>query len=123
MQANAAEMLRLAACLTTEAGVMVDAPVHDALLIEADESDIGDAVVSTQMFMAKASGVVLGGLEIRTDVKVIHWPERYRDPRGQAMWDRVVALLQREPLDGSEGSEGQVATPRGCGGSGTYPYR
>jgi DNA polymerase I len=32
-QANAAEMLRLACCLTTEAGIEVCAPVHDAMLI------------------------------------------------------------------------------------------
>jgi hypothetical protein len=114
MQANAAEMLRLAACLTTEAGVMVDAPVHDALLIEADDTAIGEAVASTQSFMAEASRVVLGGLEIRTDVKVICWPDRYSDPRGQAMWDRVVSLLQHRPPEGSEGregSEGQIVTP------------
>jgi DNA polymerase I len=33
MQANGAEMLRLASCLTIERGVAVCAPVHDALLI------------------------------------------------------------------------------------------
>src|SRR3954464_13305113 len=35
MQANGAEMLRLACCLATERGIRVCAPVHDALLIEA----------------------------------------------------------------------------------------
>ena len=35
MQANGAEMLRLACCLATERGVGVCAPVHDALLVEA----------------------------------------------------------------------------------------
>ena len=34
MQANGAEMLRLACCLATEAGITVCAPVHDALLVE-----------------------------------------------------------------------------------------
>jgi len=34
MQANGAEMLRLACCLATERGVAVCAPVHDALLLE-----------------------------------------------------------------------------------------
>src|SRR5262249_7505714 len=33
MQANGAEMLRLACCLATEQGVRVVAPVHDALMI------------------------------------------------------------------------------------------
>jgi len=35
MQANGAEMLRLACCMATERGICVCAPVHDALLIEA----------------------------------------------------------------------------------------
>jgi hypothetical protein len=114
MQANGAEMLRLAACLTTEAGVMVDAPVHDALLIEAAEGDISEAAALTQSAMAEASRVVLGGLEVSTDVKVVRWPDRFSDPRGQVMWDRVTNLLQQSPLEGQvgrEGSEGQIATP------------
>ena len=36
MQANGAEMLRLACCLATEQGIEVCAPIHDALLIEGD---------------------------------------------------------------------------------------
>src|SRR5262249_15536967 len=35
MQANGAEMLRLACCLATERGISVCAPVHDAILIQA----------------------------------------------------------------------------------------
>jgi DNA polymerase-1 len=35
MQANGAEMLRLACCLGVEAGIEVCAPVHDAVLIAA----------------------------------------------------------------------------------------
>lgn len=125
MQANGAEMLRLAACLATEAGVMVDAPVHDALLIEAADVDISEAVALTQAAMAEASRVVLSGLEVATDVKVIRWPDRYNDPRGQAMWDRVVTLLNGQPHEGSEGregSEGELATAGRSGGSGSYPY-
>ena len=34
MQANGAEMLRLACCLAIERGVKVCAPVHDAILID-----------------------------------------------------------------------------------------
>ena len=45
MQANGAEMLRLACCLATERGIRVCAPVHDALLVEARAEDI-DAVVA-----------------------------------------------------------------------------
>jgi DNA polymerase-1 len=33
MQANGAEMLRMACCLGTEQGIEICAPVHDAVLI------------------------------------------------------------------------------------------
>jgi DNA polymerase I-like protein with 3'-5' exonuclease and polymerase domains len=93
MQANGAEMLRLACCLATEAGITVCAPVHDALLIEAPAADIGDAIMVTKSLMARASSTVLDGLEVGTDADVIRWPDRYADPRGAVMWDRVTELL------------------------------
>jgi DNA polymerase I len=93
MQANGAEMLRLACCLATERGVEVCAPVHDALLIEADTADIDHAISRTRKAMAEASTAVLGDLEIPTDVAVVTWPDRYSDERGQVMWDRMVELL------------------------------
>jgi DNA polymerase I len=94
MQANGAEMLRLACCLATEQGVAVAAPIHDALLVEGDAGEIGDVITSTRAAMAKASRDVLGGLEIGTDVSVVAYPDRYADPRGQAMWERVIERLQ-----------------------------
>src|SRR5438034_4851391 len=62
MQANGAEMLRLACCLATERGVRVCAPVHDAVLIEASAGDLEAAVAATQAAMADASAIVLGGI-------------------------------------------------------------
>jgi DNA polymerase I len=93
MQANAAEMLRLACCLATEAGVQVCAPVHDALLIEADAASIDQAVRTTRAAMGEAARAVLDGVDIATEATVVTWPGRYGDPRGQVMWDRVTALL------------------------------
>ncbi|WP_316225289.1 DNA polymerase [Bradyrhizobium sp. SZCCHNS3052] len=93
MQANGAEMLRLACCIATERGVEVCAPVHDAILISAPlhrlDADIGTARAA----MAEASRVVLSGFELTTDVKIVRWPNRYMDPRGTVMWDRVVSLI------------------------------
>jgi hypothetical protein len=95
MQANAAEMLRLACCLATERGVEVCAPVHDALLIEADAAGIDQAVRTARAAMGEAARVVLGGIDIATEATVVTWPDRYSDPRGRVMWDRVAALLDR----------------------------
>jgi hypothetical protein len=43
--------------------------------------------------MAEASRVVLGGFELRTDVNVVAWPNRYSDPRGRSMWEHVTSLV------------------------------
>lgn len=108
MQANGAEMLRLACCLATERGVDVCAPVHDALLIEADADGIDDAVAATKAAMTEASRAVLDGLVVDTDVEVIRWPERYSDDRGRVMWERVTEILSRcEGQQGQQGQQGQ----------------
>jgi DNA polymerase I-like protein with 3'-5' exonuclease and polymerase domains len=93
MQANGAEMLRLACCRTTEAGVRVCAPVHDALLVEAPIGEIEEAVVTAQRAMSDASYFVLAGFRLRTDAKIVRWPDRYADARGGAMWDAVQGAL------------------------------
>jgi DNA polymerase I len=95
MQANGAEMLRIAASLATEQGIQVCAPVHDALLIEAPSGEFDQVVSAARAAMAEASRAVLDGLELDTDVVTVAWPERYADPRGQVMWDRVTGILER----------------------------
>ena len=96
MQANGAEIMRIAAMLATEAGVNVCAPVHDAFLIEADQTEIHHTVKKMQKIMAEASRHVLNGFEIRTDVERIDYPNRYVDERGITMWK--TALLQLEQI-------------------------
>jgi DNA polymerase I-like protein with 3'-5' exonuclease and polymerase domains len=94
MQANGAEMLRLACCVVTEAGIRVCAPVHDALLIEAPLEALEEAATLTQKLMADASEVVLGAFRLRSDAKLVRHPERYTDDRGTAMWGRVWRLIE-----------------------------
>jgi DNA polymerase I-like protein with 3'-5' exonuclease and polymerase domains len=93
MQANGAEMLRLACCLATEQGVRVVAPVHDALLIEAPCDELEVAVATAQQCMRKASELVLAGFPLRSDAKVVRYPDRYQDPRGAKMWEAVWATI------------------------------
>jgi hypothetical protein len=96
MQGNGAEMLRLACCLATERGITVCAPIHDALLVEADLEGIDAAVAATQEAMAEASERVLPGFPLRTEAKIVRFPERYFDERGRRMWETVWALLREE---------------------------
>jgi hypothetical protein len=97
MQANGAEMLRLACCLATERRVRVCAPVHDAILIEAPVTELEEATATAKRAMADASDQVLAGFQLRSDEKLIRYPDRYVDERGQLMWTTVWDLI-RESL-------------------------
>ena len=99
MQAHGAEMLRLACCLCTERGIAICAPVHDAVLIEASLDDIETVVEQTQAAMEEASELVLPGFPLRTEAKVIRYPDRYMDTRGVHMWETVQAILQETTTD------------------------
>ena len=99
MQANGAEMLRLACCFVTEAGISVCAPVHDAILVEAPLEELDQTIAETQNLMAQASATLLNGFSLRSDVDVVRYPERYMDERGVEMWDLVTELLAERSLN------------------------
>ena len=92
MQANGAEMLRIACILLTEAGIHVCAPVHDALLIEAPLDELDEAIATAKALMGEASRIVLDGFELGSDVRAFRYPKRYMDKRGEVMWDTVMNL-------------------------------
>jgi DNA polymerase-1 len=95
MQANAAELLRLACCFATERGIEVCAPVHDAVLICAPPDRLEGDIAGMRAAMAEASRIVLYGFELGTDVHIVKYPERYMDTRGAAMWDQVTGLITK----------------------------
>ena len=92
MQANGAEMLRIACIQMVAEGIRVCAPVHDAVLIEAPINDIDQQVQKSQVIMKNVSGILLNGFHLETDVKIVRYPDRYMDERGAAMWNRVMRL-------------------------------
>jgi hypothetical protein len=96
LQANGAEMLRLACCLATERGILVAAPVHDALLVEGPADGIEDTVARTEEAMQEASELVLPGFPLRADAKIIRHPDRYMDERGRRFWEVVWGLMDEE---------------------------
>ena len=93
MQATAAEMLRVACILIHERGVQLCAPVHDAILIEAPESQIDDHAHIAQDCMNQASEIVLSGFRITGDIRVIRHPDRFLDDDSQPFWDHVMELV------------------------------
>ena len=96
MQANGAEMLRIACILMTEAGIQICAPVHDALLIEASLDELEESIMKSQRLMQEASRIVLDGFELSSDVKKISFPDRYMDKRGAVMWEKVMNLIVKK---------------------------
>jgi hypothetical protein len=46
--------------------------------------------------MAEASERVLAEFPLRSDAKVVRWPDRYLDDRGRGFWGGVMALLPSE---------------------------
>jgi len=101
VQATGADILRIACIIATRHGIRLLAPVHDAVLIEAPIERIEADVALMREIMRRASRIVLnanaaGTHELRTDAKTIRYPERYSDPRGAAIWDRVLGLLAEQ---------------------------
>lgn len=93
MQANGAEMLRLACCLGTENGIRICAPIHDAVLIVAPTERLEADRAAMRHYMEEASSVVLAGFRLATDYRTVIYPEHYCDPRGQTMFTKVMSLL------------------------------
>jgi DNA polymerase I-like protein with 3'-5' exonuclease and polymerase domains len=93
MQANGAEMLRLAVCMATEDGLKVCAPIHDALLLEAPLEVLDEHVFRLKSLMIQASQMVMQTLSCRVDADIVRYPDRYMDEGGEEMWDRVMGLL------------------------------
>ena len=96
MQANGAEMLRLACCLAVNRGIPIIAPIHDAVLIEGPSADIKDITAEMSRCMIEASRHVMGGPAVRVDASdPLHFPERYVDGRNPELWTTTLQLLTK----------------------------
>ena len=83
VQANAAEMLRLACIYILDAGVELCAPVHDAVLIRAPLGQLEAHIAIAQQAMSDASADVLSGFHLRTEVHSVRYPDRYMGRPGR----------------------------------------
>lgn len=93
MQSHGAEILRLAISMCVNHGIKVIAPVHDAILIEASSNSMEAEVKKAQQFMEQASEFVLN-FKISTDAKIIHYPDHYKDARGEIMWQNIWDIIR-----------------------------
>ncbi len=95
VQSAGAEMLRLAIILAQAAGVRVVAPLHDAMLIEFPLCQAGEAVELVQQAMQRASELTLKGFPLRSDAKLILFPDRYMDDRGRETWALLWEIVSK----------------------------
>ncbi|MGB8589781.1 MAG: DNA polymerase, partial [Candidatus Acidiferrales bacterium] len=101
MQSACAEILRWACVLATEEGIEVLAPVHDAMLVGGPADQIEEIVGRTRSCMDRASELVLG-FAMRTEVKIVRYPDRFLDPRGAGTWRSITCLsdeVEKETAD------------------------
>lgn len=94
IQSNASEMTRMACIRATEAGLKINCPVHDALLMMSPLETFETDKLALKECMRLASLDVTGGYVIRSGSKDIVYPDRYLDSRGASTWDRVRTTLE-----------------------------
>jgi hypothetical protein len=90
MQANGAEMMRLAAMAATESGIDVCGPIHDAFLICAPLDRL-DADISQMAAIMQRAGEAVAGIPIDVEAERTVWPFRYSEPKGLPMFNKIIA--------------------------------
>ena len=94
MQANGADIMRMAACMMVEAGLKICCPVHDAFLVEGLVGREQETISEAQKQMARASAFFLDGFELRSEAEIIMPGERLHDERGRLFYQMIMDLLQ-----------------------------
>ena len=94
MQANGAEMLRLAVIFGREEGIKICATMHDAVLIEAPLDELEAQTAAMQSCMAEASRLVLDGFELGSDAGYTRYPDAF-GKRQDPMWELVNGVIGR----------------------------
>jgi hypothetical protein len=95
IQATAAEILHVACIMAEERGLELVAPVHDALMMEADAAEAEAASAALDRVMRDAAAEVLRGYELPSDVQIKHHGESFFDKRGKEMWETITRLLAK----------------------------
>jgi hypothetical protein len=93
MQSAGSDILRVAVYLADKYGLEIISTIHDAILIEAPIERVERDALLLREIMIRAGRIVLGGFNLRVDLKIIRYPDRFVDEDGAAMWARVQELL------------------------------
>lgn len=93
MQANGAEILRLATIMAVESGVKVISMVHDALVIEVPIDKLHEHIDLTKTAMLEAGQAILSGFILKVDTEVVKYPNRCLPAKGKIMWNRIASII------------------------------
>ena len=94
MQANSAEMLRIACILIAKENIKICAPVHDAILIESELADIERDVQIAQSRMKEASRIILDGFELNSEAEIYRHPQRFLNESSEEFWHKVMSIKE-----------------------------
>jgi hypothetical protein len=97
MQANGAEMMRVAAIAATEAGIEVCAPIHDAFLICAPSDHLEADITRMRLIMETAAEQLLG-FAVRADCEIqAQFPQGFvpKEPEAIGNWQAVCRELSK----------------------------
>lgn len=129
MQANGAEMLRLASIYAYEVGLKICATLHDSIIVECSTENVDTHSGFLAEAMARASSELLNGFVLRTEATIISYPNRYEPKKNEArkIWHlmcelaRDCSMIQSkhtslelsnvQPTDFLGGLNGYISTP------------
>jgi hypothetical protein len=95
IQSTGSEILHVACVLAERRRIKIVAPVHDAIMAEAELERAEVTSTELDRVMRDAAAVVLRGYELPTDVQMILPGQRYHDDRGAVMWNKVNELVTK----------------------------
>jgi DNA polymerase I-like protein with 3'-5' exonuclease and polymerase domains len=95
IQSTGSEILHVACILAERRGIELVAPIHDALMAEANAADAEDTKHALDRLMRDASAIVLKGYELPSDFQIVHAGGSFYDKNGKDLWDTITNLVAR----------------------------
>jgi hypothetical protein len=93
VQSAAADIMRVAAILMFEAGIAINAIIHDAFLIEADAADIEEVAEKARRIMMQAAELVIGA-SIPVSCEITGPSEQFYGEDGEADFRTLMGMLE-----------------------------
>jgi hypothetical protein len=94
VQATGGEVLRAAVCYLDNAGLQLDATLHDSVVVECDAERVEQTAATARRLMVEASEAVLHE-PLRVDATLVRPGERWLEDGPRQTWGQMTELLRR----------------------------